>query len=130
MVATTPDDIIIIHSNRFSLSGMTGSFSPQAKSGLETLSGTDSPPVHHELRRRQAAGSFAIPYGDQTGPTRYAPMAQQPPTKISLKSVVPLFPTSSYSVVKTHLPIPTVLTTLTEQNTFNVASIENTVWAH
>lgn len=49
-----------------------------------------------------------------------------PPNKISLKKFSPMFPTSAYTVAKTWMPQPTILTTLTETQTFSVRSSINT----
>src|SRR5215471_1593371 len=110
MIARSYDDIVIVHSSRFTLFDMTGSFSPKVTDGLQSQPGSDNPPVHDELRKRQANGPFDVPYMDQTGLTRYAPMPKQPPTKISLKTAAPLYPTSAYQVAKNFLPTPAVQT--------------------
>lgn len=72
------------------------------------------------------AGAFGIPYNSQNGATKYAPMQKIPPTKISLKKFSPLYPTSAYTVAKNWLPKPTILTTLTETQTYSVRSSINT----
>ncbi|OJD17972.1 hypothetical protein AJ78_02003 [Emergomyces pasteurianus Ep9510] len=118
--ANGPD---LIHSPRFTLTGMTGSFPPRLLEGIKAISSTtDSPPIINELRKRQAD----VPYGDQIGPTRYAPVPQQPPTKISLQSAPPLYPPSPYDIAKSFLPKPTIQTTISAHATFKVVSIENT----
>ncbi|KLJ10040.1 hypothetical protein EMPG_14558 [Blastomyces silverae] len=124
MIINNPDGLDLVHSPRFSLSGMTGSFPARLLDGINAISGTiDSPPTHgNELRKRQAN----LPYADQTGLTRYAPMPMQPPTKISLKSAAPLYPPSAFNIAKSFLPTPTIQTTISVIATFKVASIENT----
>ncbi|PGH01192.1 hypothetical protein GX51_05388 [Blastomyces parvus] len=124
MVINNPDGLDLVHSSRFTLSDMTGSFPPRLLDGIKAISGTtDSPPTHsNELRKRQAN----LPYEDQTGLTRYAPMPMQPPTKISLKSAPPLYPPSPFDIAKSFLPTPTIRTTVSVIATFKVASIENT----
>ena len=50
-----------------------------------------------------------------------------PPTKISLKNFTPLFSKSQYTVATTWMPKPTVLTTLTESQTFSAKASINQV---
>ncbi|EER36477.1 beta-1,6-glucan boisynthesis protein [Histoplasma capsulatum var. duboisii H88] len=124
MVINNPNGLDLFHSPRFTLIGMTGNFPGRLLDGIKAISGvTDSPPVHYnQLGKRQAN----LPYGLQTGPTRYAPMAKQPPTKITLRTASPQYPQSPFHIAKTYLPPPSVQTTLTAKATFKVASIENT----
>ncbi|KAL2359211.1 hypothetical protein RJZ56_007943 [Blastomyces dermatitidis] len=125
MVINNPDGLDLVHSARFTLSGMTGSLPARLLDGIQAISGTtDSPPIHgNELRKRQAG----LPYAEQTGLTRYAPMPTQPPTKISLRGAPPLFPPSSFQIATTFLPTPTIQMTIAVKATFKVSSIENTV---
>lgn len=113
---------------------MTGSFSPTVINGIPSaMYPTDSfPPAHmdeshEELRKRQVAGPFTIPYQLQTGPTRYAPMAKKPGSTIPVGTPTPQYPTSAYSVATTYLPQATVQMTLSASETYSVISIENTV---
>ncbi|KAK2774271.1 hypothetical protein FQN53_003709 [Emmonsiellopsis sp. PD_33] len=113
----------LIHSPRFSLSSMTGSFPEKLAKGLQGVSGTASPPTaNNDLGKRQAA----LPYEDQKGPTRYAPVPMQPPTKISLKTAAPLHPKSAFNIAQSFLPRPTIKTTISVMGTFVTTSIENT----
>jgi hypothetical protein len=74
------------------------------------------------------SNSFVVPYTMQTGPIRYAPMQPQPGTQITAQSASMAYPTSSVSVATTYLPPATQWqTTMTQSQTFSVASIENTV---
>ncbi|KAK2730822.1 hypothetical protein FQN55_005425 [Onygenales sp. PD_40] len=114
----------LIHSPRFSLSSMTGSFPEKLAKGLQGVSGTASPPTaNNDIGKRQAA----LPYEDQKGPTRYAPVPMQPPTKISLKTAAPLHPKSAFNIAQSFLPRPTIKTTISVMGTFVTTSIENTV---
>ncbi|PGH29164.1 hypothetical protein GX50_08095 [[Emmonsia] crescens] len=123
MVINNPNGPDLIHSPRFTLTDMAGTFPPGLLDGIRAISSTtDSPPTLNELRKRQAN----LPYEDQRGPTRYAPMPMQPPTKISLKSAAPLHPPSAFDIAKSFLPTPAIQTTISVQATFKVASIENT----
>ncbi|KAL1958096.1 hypothetical protein VTO42DRAFT_5136 [Malbranchea cinnamomea] len=125
---------LVINSGRFTLTDMTGAFSATVAAALQSISTTttDGPSSSSSdvLARRQAAGAVAlsaqIPYADQTGPTRYAPMPKQPGTKITLKSAEPLFPTSSYEIATTFLPTPTVETTVSQPAQLTATSMENT----
>lgn len=130
MICSDPDGPTgITYSKRFSLLDMTGTFSKRVQDALESVSGTDGPGALSEkyLTKRQNPAMYTVPYNKQTGPTRYAPMAIQPPTKITMKTPTPLNPTSAYKVAKTHLAPPTVRVTLTAPNTAAAANIENTV---
>jgi spore coat protein U-like protein len=125
MVASGPDAFVVNYSDRFTLTGMTGTFSPDLENGISSLNGGHK---QQELRKRQAAGAYTIPYQLQTGPTRYAPMAKKPGSTIPVnKSPTPQFPTSAYDVATAYLAAPTVQTTVSATLTYSVSSIENTV---
>ena len=120
------------YSKRFTLTGMTGTFSQTVKTGLLTVSGTTGPDTVNNVVA--AAGNSAVedgvwgtPYNLQTGLTKYAPMKPVPPTAITATNTSPLWPTSSVVLASTFLPIPSVLTTLTQPQTFRAASHANTV---
>jgi hypothetical protein len=127
----------LAYSDRFSYSGMTGSFpdDPALKAGLADISGTTGP--DNVDKTVKSGGNtavvpgqeeYAVAYTMQTGPTRYAPMQPVPATKITKgKPAKPLNPTSSVPIAKTKLPIPKVKTTLTQSQTFSIKSRENTV---
>ena len=123
-------------SDRFTITGMTGSVTAQVRSAVSALGGSaQGPPAINALAADApaavpAAGAFGIPYNQQEGATRYAPMQGVPPTKITKKDMRPLFPTSAYTVAKTWLPKPSIVTTLTDLQTFSVQSHENTVCLH
>ncbi|PMD40742.1 hypothetical protein L207DRAFT_554394 [Hyaloscypha variabilis F] len=125
------------YSNRFTLTGMTGTFSQTVTTGLLTVSGTTGPDtVNNVVTAGAAAGTIAVgdglwgtPYTLQTGLTKYAPMQPVPPTAITATNTSPLWPTSSVVLASTYLPIPSVLTTLTQPQTFSVASHANTAAA-
>lgn len=136
MIATTAQGTIKVFSDRFALKGMTGVFPASVEADLAGVSGTAGPPpVNVHIGERQAAAgaaagveaSFAIPYPLQDGPTKYAPMQPVPGTKITATNTAPLYPTSSVSLASTFLPIPTVVTTVTQSQTFVAASHANTV---
>ncbi|RDL38175.1 uncharacterized protein BP5553_05608 [Venustampulla echinocandica] len=121
-------------SDRFTLSGMTAEFPANIKAALAAgVPSTAGPPKINNVVAAGAnppgvadAGAWAIPYNKQTGLTRYAPMQPVPPTSITATNTAPLWPTSAVQFAATHMPIPTVVTTLTQANTFSVSSHANT----
>jgi hypothetical protein len=54
-------------------------------------------------------------------------MQPVPLTAITATNTSPLWPTSSVVLASTFLPIPSIVTTLTQANTFSVSSHANTV---
>jgi hypothetical protein len=133
----TAGGYIINYSNRFNVTGMTGTFTDNVKTALLAVSGTAGPPTVSSLTAAQqapaAAGgadaaAFATPYNLQAGPIKYAPMQPQPPTAITAENTSPLWPTSSVSFAATFLPIASVTTTVQQSGTYAaVASHANTV---
>lgn len=126
---------VINYSNRFTLSGMTGIFSQTIADGLLGLSGTSGPDTVNNVvgsgttSAAAAEGVWGVPYNLQSGLTKYAPMQPIPPTSITATNTSPLWPTSSVILASTYLPIPSVVTTLTQPQTFIVSSHANTVSA-
>jgi hypothetical protein len=108
---------------------------------------------HSELRKRQFAGAGAIgaagvvgavgadveaapvaaidyhtvPYGEQTGATKYAPMPKKAGTTIATRSATPQYPPFPFSIATTYLGAPTVQYTDMAYATWTAKSIENTV---
>lgn len=121
----------IVYSPRFTLTDMTGIFLPTVLTGANAVDGTDGPPDVDQVSNNPggpaAAGDFAVPFGEQTGLTRYAPMQKVPPTKISAKGYTPMYPTSSVNIATTFLPVPSVQTTVTQAPTFVPDFKENPV---
>lgn len=120
------------YSSRFTLTGMTGSFSAAVAAANLQVTGTTGPdPVNAVAgtgaTASAAAGAWGTPYNLQTGLTKYAPMQPVPPTAITATNTAPLWPTSSVAFATTFLPIPSQVTTLTQANTFSVSSHANTV---
>lgn len=138
MIATPTTGVAItVYSNRFTLTGMTGAFPPGVEQDLAHISpGTSGPPAgnvaggaHAAAEERDAAGGdpYAVPFGQQTGPTRYAAMQPAPGTKITATNTAPLHPTSAVRLASTPLPPPAVETTLTQAQTAAGPSEANTV---
>lgn len=127
---------MISHSPRFSYTGMTGVWPAAVKTGLDGIKDTSGPKnVDNTVKAGDKPADGAVPadadygmaYTMQTGPTRYAPMQPVPPKSITAKDTKPLYPTSSVSIAKSRLPIPSIKTTLTQSQTASVQSRENTV---
>jgi len=119
---------------------MTGAFIPDVQAALTTVSGTAGPardtsgltaaaaPVAVPDAAASAAGDqWAIPYDQQIGNTKYAPMQPVPPTKITATNTNPVWPTSGVTIATTFLPVPNIATTLTQVQTHVVTSHPNTV---
>ena len=134
MISTaTAGGTVTSYSSRFTLTGMTGVFSAAVTTALATVSGTTGPAVVNAVAAAAGTtgaadeGVYGTPYNEQTGLTRYAPMQPVPPTAITATNTSPLWPTSSVVLVSTFLPIPSIVTTITQANTFSVSSHANTV---
>jgi hypothetical protein len=121
------------YSNRFTLTGMTGTFSATVAAAVLAISGTTGPDTVNNVvaagaaAGTAAAGAWGTPYNLQTGLTKYAPMQPVPPTAITATNTAPQWPTSSVPLASTFLPIPSIVTTLTQANTYSASSHANTV---
>ena len=81
----------------------------------------------NELRKRFGVDPHTIPYGMQTGLTKYAPMPKRAGTTIANKPATPQYPPFPFSIATTYLPAPTIQYTDTAYLTWTTQSIENTV---
>ena len=135
MISAGAGGTVTNYSNRFSLSGMTGTFPATVTTGLSGLSGTNGPATENNFAAAgaaagaggQVASGASVTYTLQTGQIRYAPMQGKPGTKITAKSASPKYPTSSVSIAKTWLPTPEAITTQTVSATYSTSSHANTV---
>ena len=132
MVSAAPGGTVINYSDRFTLSGMTGSFPPKVQAAIKDIEDTKGPDTQNNINEdgegpAAAGGADGKPYSMQTGPTKYAPMQKKPGTKITKKNPTPLYPTSSAKIAKAALPTPVQVTTMTMSVTYSVTSMENTV---
>ena len=133
MATATSGGQVINYSGRFTISGMTGSWSSTAaETAYKAISGTAGPPTQNQVNAGGAAGGaqggdYTVSYEFQTGLTKYAPMQTQPGTKITAKNTSPLYPTSPWTVATTYLPEPSQVTTMTASATYTMTTIENTV---
>ncbi|KAF7889085.1 hypothetical protein EAF00_009385 [Botryotinia globosa] len=132
MIATTASGTVTVYSNRFSISGMTGSFG-----ATYTITGTAGPATVNNVADTAVASSsgtadegvYGTPYQSQTGPTRYAPMGLMPGTTITATNTAPQHPKSDVALATTYLSPATIVTTLTQAQTASFASHPNTVAA-
>lgn len=137
MISTaTAGGTVTNFSNRFTLTGMTGSFPPDVIVSNKNIVGTAGPATVNQVAEAPAAGKGTIdagawgtPYDEQLGPTRYAPMQPIPGTKITATNTKPLWPTSSVPIATTFLPPlgAKLVTTQTQPQTYKAASHANTV---
>ena len=135
MISTATGGTVVNYSDRFSLSGMTGTFPPNVETGAKGVTGTGGPATENNINQNadavptagQAGGPYAVTYTAQTGLTKYAPMQGKPGTKITAKNPSPQYPTSAVQTAKTFLPTPSQVTTMTVSATYSVSSKENTV---
>ncbi|KAK4960127.1 Cell wall synthesis protein kre9 precursor [Elasticomyces elasticus] len=125
---------VINYSNRFTITGMTGTTGAAQAQAVTALGGaTAGPPTQNNVNNGQAAGGgaaaggaeFTVPYNLQTGLTKYAPMQPVPPTKMTVNNYTPLYPTSAYTVATTWMPLPSIATTLTASQTMSAAAQSN-----
>ena len=157
MMSTAKDGgTVTNYSNRFTITGLTGTIPRQYTDAVAKLGGKSTGPEARNAVRNAAvpppaAGApgavgaapaptavppaavpaeFDVPYNLQTGLTKYAPMQPQPGTKITQDKATPLYPTSAFNIAVKPLPVATVLTTVTEPPTEKVQSMENTVSFH
>ncbi|KAL8690792.1 MAG: hypothetical protein Q9218_003841 [Villophora microphyllina] len=116
---------VINYSDRFTLSGMTGTFPPPIQASIAKISTTDGPPSSNQGAPAAAGGAqgdYAVTYTAQTGLIKYAPMQIPPGTKITAKAASARYPTSSVPIAKTFLPTPKQTTTMTASLTVKPAS--------
>ncbi|APA15282.1 predicted protein [Sclerotinia sclerotiorum 1980 UF-70] len=136
MIATAKaGGTVTVYSDRFSISGMTGTFG-----ATFTITGTAGPATVNTVANTVAdttaassstlaEGVYGIPFQSQTGPTRYAPMGLMPGSSITATNTAPQYPTSSVSLATTYLSSATIATTLTQAQTASFESHANTVAA-
>ena len=128
----TQGGTITTYSDRFTITGMTGTVDPAIKSAVAAAGAAVPDTVDSTANNAAAAAgdpnaNSGVPYAEQTGLIRYAPMQGVPPTKITKKDTKPLYPTSSYKIAVSFLPTPSATKTVTASQTFSADSMENTV---
>ena len=137
MISAATGGVVINYSDRFTLSGMTGTFPPNVEAGVKSVKGTSGPPTENNINSSPQnpgagpaglpGGEYTVPYTMQTGLTRYAPMPPMAATKITARGNSPQWPVSGYVVAVTPLGTPNAVTTMTAPITFSASSVENTV---
>ncbi|KAG8531516.1 uncharacterized protein KY384_003145 [Bacidia gigantensis] len=132
MISAATGGVVINYSDRFTLSGMSGTFPPNVQQAVKSVTDTKGPETQNQIQdgaNNAAAGNnglYGTPYSLQTGATKYAPMQKKPGTKITAKNPTMQYPTSSAKIAKTALPPPKQLTTMTQSVTYSAVSRENT----
>ena len=99
----TQGGTIMTYSDRFTVTGMAGAKDAAIEAGVTAAGATVPATVDSTANNAAAAAgdpnaNSGIPYAEQTGLIRYAPMQSVPPTKITKKDTKPLYPTSSYKI--------------------------------
>lgn len=101
----------INYSPRFQLTGMTG------PTGTLAVTVTGDVPAEQIQNMNAAQGinsqSFSIPYTEQTGRTRYAPMQTQPGPLVTATTWTMRYPTSAVTYYSTKAGSPVVYSTIT-----------------
>jgi hypothetical protein len=125
----------------FNVSSVTRASSPEIVLHFPTQT-VKGEAEHNELRKRQvgAVGGIdagigaaatidqhTVPYGEQTGSTKYAPMPKSAGTAVATRSATPQYPPFPFSIATTYLGAPTVQYTEMLYATWTANSIENTV---
>lgn len=132
LAVATEGGTVTTYSDRFSLSGMTGTTAKNyvdaaADAGTKVPETVDATANNADAAAGAANANSGVPLESQTGLMRYAPMQAVPPTKITKKDTKPLYPTSSYKIAVSFLPTPSITKTETASQTFSADSMENTV---
>lgn len=127
----TAGGTLTLYSPRFTLTSMTGTFSPAMEAANED--GEGQPTLEEEDKtvapprpNAPANDEEVVTYTRQTGKTRFAPMQTQPGKRITAKETKRQYPTSTYTVFTTRGPKPNVETTVTRPWNYKVVSLENT----
>ncbi|KAF3915306.1 hypothetical protein AA313_de0203123 [Arthrobotrys entomopaga] len=128
MTWTTTTGTVINWSDRFGLTGMTGVFTP-AMTAANAVGDVDRPPAVHPSQPAAVPNpqdsDFLVPYAEQTGPTKYAPMQPRPGSVITARNMKPLNPTSAYTIFTTKGGPPNVQTTITQPATYQLTTVIN-----
>lgn len=133
IMCTATGGTVTTYSSRFTLTGMTGTFPADViTANAAAVADTAAPAAVNNIATAAtgaATGGLYVAYSLQTGLTKYAAMQPVPPTAITQTVTTPQYPTSSFSLATTFLPIASQVTTLTQAQTFSVSSHANTAAA-
>lgn len=118
----------IHYTSRFALTGMTG----PATWGEAAYKATGAPPLAQLSGKDQAvasinSASFSIPYPEQSGPTKFAPMQMQPGLTVTATTWTRQYDTLAVTYFSTKGPSPVVMTTITPGWSYTPESQTN--WA-
>ncbi|CAG8091194.1 unnamed protein product [Penicillium salamii] len=122
---------------------ITNSPSTSAEKVLQFPTPTARSGIEHELRKRQVAAAgvaaaaapaaaavavdqHTVPYGDQTGLTKYAPMPKKAGSTIATRSATPQYPPFPFDIATAYLSAATVQYTEMAYATWTANTIENT----
>jgi hypothetical protein len=114
---------LIRYTNRFQLAGMTGSY--QASGSGVAPTGETHDQQDAEAAAQKISASFSVPYTEQTGSTRYAPMQMQPDSTITATAWSRRFPSSAVTYYSTFHSSPNVLSTVTPGWSYTMNSFFN-----
>jgi hypothetical protein len=138
---TVQDDDHLIEADpasTFNISSLTKSSSTETALQFPTPT-VNGKAEHNELRKRQVAAAgvgvgaaaevdqHTVPYGEQTGSIKYAPMPKSAGTTVATRSATPQYPPFPFSIATSYLGAPTVQYTDTAFATWTANTIENTV---
>ena len=121
--------MLSVFSPRFTLQDMTGTFPAAAILAHKSLPAASPSSIDTTVKDAIDPADVRkladVPYAEQTGKTKYAPM-QKPGTKITAKTAKRQYPTSAFTIFKEMGPAPTVETTVTMAWDYEVTSKINT----
>jgi hypothetical protein len=125
--ATSSDGYTIHYSNRFTLSGMTGSTEPSGDDTSPPSAQTSLSDGATTLPASELSKSFALAYSEQTGLTRYAPMQTQPGTTVTATTWSRRYPASAVTYYTSLSSSLAQLSTITPGWSYTLSSAVN--WA-
>ncbi|EWC44473.1 hypothetical protein DRE_06741 [Drechslerella stenobrocha 248] len=127
MTWTAAEGTVVNYSQRFAMTGMVGVFTPP-QIQANAVGDTTPPKAEHPVRPLvldPEGGQYAVPYNQQSGDVRYAPMQPRPGSVITANKMKRLNPTSAYTVFTTKGPAPGVTTTVTQPMTYALTTVVN-----
>ncbi|KAK9241094.1 cell wall synthesis protein KRE9/KNH1-domain-containing protein [Lipomyces kononenkoae] len=119
----TAGGYVINYSDRFNLTGMTGT------TEYVYVANTAGPARYYAPSAPSASNAFTVSYQDQAGwPTKYAPMQTQPGTTVTASTASRQYPTSAISAIFTTNTLqPYAVTTTTNPWNYPWTSVINDV---
>lgn len=121
----------IHYTRRFKLSGMSGA--PDPSFAADAYSASGAPPQAQLSGKTQGktsaidSASFTVPYAEQSGETKYAPMQLQPGSTVTATTWTRKYELLAVTYFTTKGPKPVVMTTLTPGWSYTPESATN--WA-